>query len=88
MYEKIFFSENIPPIGLNRGNYENHLFDSLIENALSSNNWSFAIRFIFDDVAFIPLWFEGNVVSHTDKIRFYDLRIDGNWKALENIEKL
>ncbi|MBL6686095.1 MAG: ABC transporter substrate-binding protein [Methylophilaceae bacterium] len=87
IYEKIFLSKNIPPLGLNRGHYKNIEFDSLVKKSLDSNLWSPTIRFIFNDVAFIPLWFEGNVVAHSKKIKFYNLKNDGNWDSLISIEK-
>lgn len=87
IYEKIFFSTNTPPIGLNRGYYQNSKLDQLIIESFFLNMWSKTIRLVSDDVAFIPLWFEGNIAAYTDKISSYNLQLDGNWSSLENIQR-
>ena len=55
--------------------------------ALNSNDWREVIETIYSDVAFLPLWYEGNVVVYSDKITDYRASNDGNWQGLKYIKK-
>jgi peptide/nickel transport system substrate-binding protein len=87
IHYKIFHSTMVPPLGLNRGFYHNDKLDKQLNLALNSNDWREVIETIHSDVAFLPLWYEGNVVVYSDKITDYRASNDGNWQGLKYIKK-
>jgi len=87
IHYKIFHSTMVPPLGLNRGFYHNDKLDKQLNLALNSNDWREVIETIYSDVAFLPLWYEGNVVVYSDKITDYRVSNDGNWQGLKYIKK-
>jgi peptide/nickel transport system substrate-binding protein len=87
IYEKIFNSKLIPPVGLNRAGYSNLETDALINAAKESNLWNKVIKKISADNVFMPLWFEGNFAAFNNNISGYYIHTDGSWDALKTVRK-
>lgn len=87
VYERIFSTKYFPPFGLNRGRYSSDTMDSLLKDALKTNNWGAVIKEVDSDIAILPLWFEGNFAATSWKINNFYLSSNGSWSFLKTILK-
>lgn len=87
IYFKIFSSTQLPPQGLNRGQYIDNKMDTLLLEAMERNDWNKVILKAYQDVGLIPLWFEGSFVAFRKNISDYKLSLDGSWNGLNGIKK-
>jgi len=85
-------SNAVPPNGANRGRYINKVSDRLIEEAESYNdlNKQAAVyrtlqKQLLEDLPYIPLWFENNVVITRKHIKNYTLNSEGNYDGLKTV---
>jgi len=92
----IFFysthSKAIPPNGANRGRYNDKQADKLIDKASSFNDLTQQAKYygelqtyLLDQLPYVPLWFEDNVVVTQKYIRNYSISSDGNYDGLINV---
>jgi peptide/nickel transport system substrate-binding protein len=89
MYRQIFHSESVPPVGKNRGYYRSVRADELIEMAekesdlrIRSNLYKKLQLLLLDELPYIPLWFEDQLVVMRKDIQSYTTNIDGDYSAL------
>jgi peptide/nickel transport system substrate-binding protein len=68
MLRRVFHSEQVPPIGFNRGHYRNPEADRLIELASGAQTdderrkyYSAAQKLVADDAPYISLWYKTHV---------------------------
>ena len=88
IYEKIFSSKFIPPLGLNRGGYSDPSMDLYLNEAKMSNDWSDVIHTAYKKIGYIPLWYEGNFVAHKNYISNFEIYPNGNWDGLTSVRKV
>lgn len=95
IFEYVFYSNKIPPDGANRGRYNNKEVDILIDEAKVENSLEGRLdkyraiqQIIFDELPYVPLWYEGNFFAVNKNIRGYRLSSDGNYDGLINVERI
>jgi len=86
-------SDAIPPNGANRGRYIDKTADKLIEEASSYTDLKMQAKvygelqkYLLDQLPYIPLWFEDNVVITQKYIHHYAISSDGNYDGLINVK--
>ncbi len=89
----IFATDSKPPSGANRGRYSNPLVDRLLDQAeqqLSLTELGAIYRQIqqqlHEDLPYIPLWYEDQLVVSRKEIEGYQLMPDGNYDGLNQVE--
>ena len=87
IYFKIFSSTQLPPAGLNRGQYINKRMDQHLSEAIEKNVWNKVILKAYRDKGLIPLWYEGGFAAFRKNISDYKLSFDGSWNGLDGIKK-
>lgn len=83
IYTKVFGSQQIPPIGFNRGRYE----DATLDILLAKEDWPAATRRIHEQLPYIPLWYEAQFAAFNKNITDYAPKSDGNWDDLATIKR-
>ena len=82
IYLKAFGSDFSPPLGFNRGRYQDPMLDAL----LLAEDWSAATSRIHQQLPYIPLWYEGQFAAYRQPVKHYQPQPDGNWDGLANLE--
>ncbi len=83
IYSKAFASANTPPQGFNRGRYQ----DAQLDRWLAQRNWPLATQRIHQQLPYLPLWYEGQVVAYRKPIQGFSANPDGNWDDLARVQK-
>lgn len=93
LYE-VAHSSQVPPGGLNRDRYSNPLVDALVEKGRITMDekkrkkiYKEVQRILLEDLPFIPLWYEKNVVVYRRSLTGVRLRPDASYLTLVNVEK-
>jgi peptide/nickel transport system substrate-binding protein len=93
IFEHAFDSENFPPRGANRSFYSNPRLDALIERGraeLDENVRKQIYAEIQDilaqDVPYINLWYQDNVLVHNKRVQNLTLNPSGNYDFLRTAE--
>lgn len=87
-----FHSASTPPAGANRGRYRSALVDRLIERAelaepaAAAGLYAQIQRRIHEDLVYLPLWYESNVVASRG-LAGYRPGHDGNYLALTDVRR-
>ncbi|THB75374.1 MAG: ABC transporter substrate-binding protein [Gammaproteobacteria bacterium] len=94
IFEYVFHSKSIPPSGANRGRYTNQQVDQLIDSAKTFDDLDDRLevfrniqQLVFDDMAYVPLWYEGHFAATTNDLIGYRLTADGNYDSLNYVER-
>jgi len=94
IFRYVFHSNSVPPEGANRGRYSDHEIDRLIEKAEAEPNNDKQARYyrdiqqrLLDQLPYVPLWYEDNVLVMRKNLRGYKLAIDGNYDGLLKVTK-
>lgn len=94
IYYKIFHSSQIPPIGNNRGHYQNRHLDQLLEKSRVEMDKTKRLalyqtiqKIVYDDMVYVPLWYETNFVFTRKNVLDYELRYDAGYQNLVNVKK-
>lgn len=82
IYLKAFGSNALPPQGLNRGHYADARLDAL----LLKHDWPLVTQHLYQHLPVIPLWYEGQFVAMQNSIVDYQLKSDGAWDALAQVQ--
>ena len=95
IFEYIFHSHSIPPVGANRGRYRSRRADDLIEAAIGETDtaamtrrWQALQVQLLDDLPYVPLWYEHQVFASREDVAGYRLGADGNYDGLNMIERI
>ncbi len=95
IFRYVLHSESIPPKGANRGRYNNKQVDELIEKAESISELNKQVGYyqklqeiIHEELPFIPLWYENNIVAIRSDIIGYKLTPDGHYDSLISVKRL
>jgi len=84
IYAKAFASNATPPHGFNRGRYSDVTLDQL----LLKESWPAVTQRIYQQLPYIPLWYEGQFAAYRAPVRDYAAQSDGNWDGLATIQLL
>lgn len=93
IYTKAFGSQSTPPLGANRGYFQDKDLDNLMflaQNSQQANDWRKVTTYIHHFLPYVPLWYEGQFSAmrkdrHNTFVN-YDLQPDGNWDGLKTIK--
>ncbi len=87
----VFHSRSLPPTGANRGRYHSEQVDSLLEQAGRQADpapYRQVQQQVHDDLVYVPLWYEDNVLVTRDDIVGYRLRRDGAYDGLVTVTRM
>ena len=91
LYYRLFHSDNIGN-GANRGAYKNKLVDELIVAAQKTNNTELRKKYYWeiqeilaDDLPYISLWYETNVLVSRNKLHGFQIWPAAEWLSFKNI---
>lgn len=94
IFEYVFHSHSVPPRGANRGRYINPQLDKWIDEAKLADSAEQQVQLyyeiqqqIFNDLPYVPLWYEDYVLVTQKAIKHYGLSVDGNYDSLKWTEK-
>ncbi|MCF6234960.1 MAG: ABC transporter substrate-binding protein [Gammaproteobacteria bacterium] len=94
IFQYIFHSSMIPPSGANRGRYISPVADQLIDAAnVATDRGEQAQKYqqlqahVFEELPYIPLWYEDHIFIAKANIIGYTLATDGNYDGLINTTK-
>lgn len=95
IFEYVFHSKSIPPAGANRGRYRNDQVDTLIDSVKKYELLDERLEVfrqiqqqVFDDMPYVPLWYEGHFAATTNDLTGYQLTSDGNYDSLNYVERV
>jgi peptide/nickel transport system substrate-binding protein len=95
IFRYIFHSTSLPPSGANRGYYQDATVDALIARAETATDlqeqaglYRELQRYLHEQLPFIPLWYEDNVLARRADISGYTLSPDGNYDGLTLAQRL
>lgn len=87
-------SSRVPPHGMNRDRFENAEVDSLVEKGRATMDegerkeiYKKVQRIVFDELPFIPLWYEKNVVVYDKALSGVRLRPDASYATFAGISR-
>lgn len=94
IYRYVFHSEAIPPNGANRGRYEDAEVDGLIDAAEATDDLAeqatkyrqLQLR-LWQQLPYVPLWYEDHVFISRSNISGYQLARDGNYDGLMTVQR-
>ncbi len=94
IFRYVFHSDSVPPEGANRGRYSDQQVDSLIEMAEAEPDQSKQAgyyrkiqKLLLDQLPYVPLWYEDNVLVQRKNLEGYELATDGNYDGLLKVRK-
>ena len=95
IFRYVFHSGSVPPAGANRGRYSAPDVDAMIEAAEATADlgeragWYARLhRRLLEDLPYVPLWYEDNIVIMRGSIAGYDTTIDGHYDALRHVTRV
>ncbi len=95
IFRYAFHSDAIPPVGANRGHFEDAVADGLITQAEQSLNkpeqqalYRTLQARLLDTLPYVPLWFEDHYALASTTITGYQLSADGNFDGLNQVRWL
>jgi peptide/nickel transport system substrate-binding protein len=95
MLRRVFHSDQIPPLGFNRGYYSNARVDDLIDRATYAMNeesrgtyYREAQKLIAEDAPYIPIWNRTNVIVAQRSLEGLRLTPTGDFQALRNVRRV
>lgn len=84
IYAKAFGTKNIPPVGLNRGHFQDTQLDALLQQ----QNWAAAAKRMQSQLPIIPLWYEGQFAAMRQNLQGYSIKTDGAWDGLTQVKNV
>ncbi len=91
-FRYVFHSDSVPPLGANRGRYRNAAADALIERAERMPDLAAQAvvyrelqRLLLEDLPYIPLWYEDQIMATRPGVQGYRLAADGRYDGLADI---
>jgi len=92
IFRTIFHSSAVPPEGANRGRFISTQADHLIETAESSLDLKTQAlyyrklqAYLFEELPYVPLWYEDHVFVARRDLVGYTLAVDGNYDSLVSV---
>lgn len=94
IFRYVFHSESLPPIGANRGRYSDAIADELIESTATiadldeqSAVYRQLQERLHEQLPYVPLWYEDNVLAKRPGIVDYPLPADGSYDGLITVHR-
>lgn len=94
IYHYVFHSDSLPPNGANRGRLKNPQIDTLIKQAEEATtlteqaaHYHQLQNLLFQELPYVPLWYEDNVLVTRQLVKGYTLAPDGNYDGLIQVRK-
>ena len=95
IFRYILHSTSIPPSGANRGYYQDATVDALIARAETATDlqeqaglYRELQRYLLEQLPYVPLWYEDNVMARRVDLSGYTLSPDGNYDGLVRARRL
>ncbi|WP_455221284.1 ABC transporter substrate-binding protein [Kaarinaea lacus] len=92
IFRHVFHSQSMPPNGANRGRYRNARLDKLLDNAQIEQDVVKQVEIyhqiqeiVFEELPYVPLWYEDHVYVARRNIKGYRIRADGNYDGLNDV---
>jgi peptide/nickel transport system substrate-binding protein len=92
IFKYVFHSRSLPPVGANRGRYISATADDLIEAAESAptlaeqaDYYHRLQAYLFEELPYVPLWYEDHVAVMRRGVSDYALVPDGNYDGLRTV---
>lgn len=93
VFRYVFHSQSVPPAGANRGHLADAQVDGLIEAAeTAADAAGQAARYrelqqrLYEQLPYVPLWYEDHIVVTRRQLTGYTLAADGNYDGLEGVK--
>jgi peptide/nickel transport system substrate-binding protein len=93
IFQYIFSSKRMPPLGANRGHYQNAVLDTLMDKARIETDrekrrklYSEIQKDVAEDLPYVSLWYRDNICVHRTRISNVQLTPSGDYDFLRNIE--
>ena len=94
IFRNVFHSESVPPAGANRGRFVDVNVDALIHQAASLEDLDEQATIyvqlqevLHEQLPYIPLWYEDNILVKRKNIEGYTLAVDGNYDGLITVRR-
>ncbi|MDD1751078.1 MAG: ABC transporter substrate-binding protein, partial [Methanothrix sp.] len=94
IFHYAFYSSAVPPAGANRGHFSSALADHLIDAAQTvtdpaqqADYYRQLQRYLWDELPYVPLWYEDHVFVARRGIEGYTMARDGNYDGLVNVRQ-
>ena len=94
IFHYAFYSDAVPPAGANRGHYDSKVADRLIDAAQTvtdparqADYYRQLQRYLWEQLPYVPLWYEDHIFVARRDIEGYTLARDGNYDGLENVRR-
>ena len=94
IFRYVFHSTSLPPNGANRGRFKDAIADAMIEAAESKQDLTEQAKlyqdlqaYLHEQLPYIPLWYEDNILVTSKDISGYALASDGNYDGLLTVKK-
>ncbi len=88
-FGNLLFCTPLPPSGANRGRLVDEQVDRMIEQAMAATDTEQQAKIyaglqarLFEQLVYVPLWYEDQYFAARDDIKGYRLAADGNFDAL------
>jgi len=92
IFHYAFYSTAVPPRGANRGHFASPVADRLIDAAQATADpaqeadyYRQLQNYLWQQLPYVPLWYEDNIVIERRAVEGYTLARDGNYDGLENV---
>lgn len=92
IFRYVYHSDSWPPKGANRGRYRSEEADRLIDRAETAASPQQRIaafkdlqRKVYEDLVYVPLWYEGHVAVQGERVSGYGLNASGDYDALAQV---
>jgi len=93
IFRYAFYSRSVPPAGANRGRFASTVADHLIDAAETVADPEQQVdyyrqlqRYLWQQLPYVPLWYEDHVFVARHGISGYTLARDGSYNGLEQVE--
>ena len=92
IFRYAFYSSAVPPEGANRGRFASPVADRLIDAAQTAQDpareadyYRQLQHYLWEQLPYVPLWYEDHVFIARRAVEGYTLARDGNYDGLENV---
>ncbi|KHD05372.2 peptide ABC transporter substrate-binding protein [Candidatus Thiomargarita nelsonii] len=92
IFRYVFHSSAVPPNGANRGRLKDPKIDALIEQAEAATTLDAGAAgyrelqvALFNELPYVPLWYEDHVLASRQRVSGYTLAPDGNYDGLKTV---
>jgi peptide/nickel transport system substrate-binding protein len=93
IFQYIFSSKRMPPLGANRGHYRNAALDALLDQARVASDqrkqrqlFGEVQKIVAEDSPYLSLWFRDSICVHRKRVSNVELSPWGDYDFLRNIE--